>query len=125
MLLVRRLVALAAAYAVALNVLLQGLALAQVPAAVGDATSSVICAAGANPPDSGAGLPVRPRPLCPWSSACAASGCGSSVADGDRPLGALTFSHAARLAVSELPFELQPRASHIVGTHAARAPPRA
>jgi hypothetical protein len=69
----RRLVALAAAYAVALNALLPALTGIFPSASI---AAVVICSAGGSASDSGA--PEKPQPLCPGGTACAMSGCAMS-----------------------------------------------
>jgi hypothetical protein len=84
--LARRLVALAAAYAVALNTLLPVLASILPPTAVGEVGLTVLCTAGAaerGGPERGA--PARPQPLCPCGSACAMPGCGATALPGADP----------------------------------------
>src|ERR1700722_10547752 len=78
--LARRLVALAAAYAVALNTLLPVLAAILPPTAVGEVGLTGLCPAGA--PERGApekGAPARPQPLCPCGAACAMPGWGAAA----------------------------------------------
>ena len=87
--LARRLVALAAAYAVALNTLLPVLAAILPPTAVGEVGLTVVCSAGA--PERGGpeqGAPARPQPLCPCGAACAMPGCGATALPGAGPAGA-------------------------------------
>jgi hypothetical protein len=82
----RRLVALAAAYAVALNILLPVLAAILPPAASGEIGSGAICSAGGAASDRGA--PARPQPLCPCGAACVMPGCAATaLPDCAPPLG--------------------------------------
>jgi hypothetical protein len=92
--LAHRLVALAAAYAVALNTLLPVLAAILPPIAVGLPPAAVdgfgltvLCSAGGaerGGPERGA--PARPQPLCPCGAACAMPGCGATaLPDADPP----------------------------------------
>jgi hypothetical protein len=85
--LARRLVALAAAYAVALNTLVPVLAAILPPPAIGAVGLTVLCSAGSaerGGPEPGA--PARPQPLCPCGAACAMPGCGASaLPDADPP----------------------------------------
>jgi hypothetical protein len=74
----RRLVALAAAYAVALNMLLPVLTLMLLPAASGTLGAAVICSAAAGSASQG-GAPEKPRPPCPCPGACAMSGCAATI----------------------------------------------
>jgi hypothetical protein len=76
----RTLVALVAAYAVALNTLLPVLGLILLPAASGGLGPVVICSgAGAGAARAGAasdsGAPEKPQPFCPCPGPCAMSGC--------------------------------------------------
>jgi hypothetical protein len=80
----RRLVALAAAYAVALNMMLPVLTLILLPAASSGLGPAVICSAtGAGAARAGSasdsGAPEKPRPLCPCPGACAMSGCAAAA----------------------------------------------
>jgi hypothetical protein len=72
--LARRFVALAAAYAVALNMLLPVLA-ALVPPAAGAIGLVVICSADGSGAIGDPGAPERPQPACPCCAACALPGC--------------------------------------------------
>ena len=74
----RRLVALAAAYAVALNTLLPALAVILSPVASDALDPAVICSGvgAASAPDSGA--PEKPRPHCPGGGVCAMPGCAAA-----------------------------------------------
>jgi hypothetical protein len=81
--LARKLVALAAAYAVALNMLLPALTAIASPAFSSPATGGalgleVICSGGAGPA-AGRGVPEKPQPLCPCCGACAMPGCAATV----------------------------------------------
>jgi hypothetical protein len=71
--LARRLVALAAAYAVALNTLLPVLTAMALPAAGGAIGLEVICSA------TGPGVPEKPQPPGPCCGACALPGCAATV----------------------------------------------
>jgi hypothetical protein len=87
--LARRLVALAAAYAVALNTLLPVLAAILPPTAVGAFGLTVLCSAGdaeRGGPERGA--PAGPQPLCPCGAACAMPGCGATALPDPDPAGA-------------------------------------
>jgi hypothetical protein len=77
----RKLVALAAAYAVALNILVPVLAAFLPATAIGGIGVAVICSAGGAASDRGA--PQKPQPLCPCGAACAMPGCAATaLADG-------------------------------------------
>jgi hypothetical protein len=76
--LARRLVALAAAYAVALNTLLPALTVIASPATAGPLGLAVICS-GAAGPAADRGVPEKPQPLCPCCGACAMPGCAATV----------------------------------------------
>ena len=91
----RRLVALAAAYAVALNALLPVLAAISPPAAIGVA---VICSAGGAGSPSDSGVPEKPQPLCPGGGACAMPGCAAIALPNDHPIGARVVRVSAGLA---------------------------
>jgi hypothetical protein len=81
--LARKLVALAAAYAVVLNTLLPALTAIASPAILSPATVGalgleVICSGGAGPA-ADRGIPEKPQPLCPCCGACALPGCVATV----------------------------------------------
>jgi hypothetical protein len=76
----RKLVALVAAYAVALNTLLPVLGLIVLPAASGGLGPVVICSGAGAASDSGA--PAKPQPLCPCPGPCAMSGCAGFTLPG-------------------------------------------
>jgi hypothetical protein len=82
----RKLVALAAAYAVALNILLPVLAAILPPAAIGEIGLAAICSAGGAA--TGRGAPAKPQPLCPCGGACAMPGCAATALPGGAPIGA-------------------------------------
>jgi hypothetical protein len=86
--LARRLVALAAAYAVALNALLPALTAILPPAAIGEIGLAVVCSAGGAGSASDSGAPETPHPLCPCSGACAMPGCAATGLPDDHPAGA-------------------------------------
>jgi hypothetical protein len=91
--LARRLVALAAAYTVALNTLLPVLAAILPPTAIGEIGLAVICSAGGRgsiPAQGvpGRGAPEKPQPLCPCGAACAMPGCAASALPGADAAGA-------------------------------------
>jgi DUF2946 family protein len=93
--LARRLVALAAAYAVALNTLLPVLAAILPSAAIGEIGLAVICSAGGTGAASDRGAPAKPQPLCPCGGACAMSGCAAAALPDDRTgVGAVRVSVA-------------------------------
>jgi len=84
----RRLVALAAAYAVALNTLLPVLTAILLPAATVEIGLAVICSAGGAGSASDSGAPEKPQPLCPCGGACAMPGCAATALPGSDPIGA-------------------------------------
>ena len=140
--LARRLVALAAAYAVALNTLLPVLAAILPPTTIGATGLAVICSAGGagsvpewgvpewgvpgwGVPEQGAperGAPGKSQPLCPGGAACAMPGCfATALPDADPggagpacvPIGRLGRGHDGRPAPTAWPG----------GSKLARGPP--
>jgi hypothetical protein len=79
----RRLVALAAAYAVALNTLVPVLTALLPPAAMGKIGLAVICSAGGAGSPSDRDSPAKPQPLCPCGGACAMPGCVAAALPDD------------------------------------------
>jgi hypothetical protein len=77
--LARRLLALAAAYAVALNALLPVVAAILPPTAIGEIGVAVICSGNPVRGVPGPGAPEKPQPLCPCGAACAMPGCAASA----------------------------------------------
>lgn len=77
--LVRRLIALAAAYTVVLNAWLPAIAGILTPQAGGEPSAAVICAAGPGAFAPASGLPQKHSPLCPWNGACDMPGCTPSA----------------------------------------------
>jgi hypothetical protein len=94
----RRLVALAAAYAVALNTLLPVFTAILLPAASGEIGQAVICSAGGPGPAADGSAPEKPQPLCPCGAACAMPGCAATVLPDHDPAGAPTARVSAGLA---------------------------
>jgi hypothetical protein len=86
----RRLVALAAAYAVALNTLLPVFTAILLPAASGEIGAAVTCSAGGSGSAADNSAPEKPQPPCPCSAACAMSGCAATVLPDHDPAGAAT-----------------------------------
>jgi hypothetical protein len=116
----RKLVALAAAYGVALNILLPVLAAILPVSAIGAAGLPVICSAGGGASDRGA--PQTPQPLCPCGAACAMPGCVVTAL----PDGASIGTHAVLASIG--PVELGPagaatRTFWPGGSKLARGPP--
>jgi hypothetical protein len=74
----RRLVALAAAYAVAFNTLLPGLTAILLPTPIGEIGLAVICSAGGAGSASDSGAPEKPQ-------ACAMPGCAAADLQDDDP----------------------------------------
>jgi hypothetical protein len=70
----RRLVALAAAYALVLNAWLPALAGILTPQAGDGLGAAVVCAGVAGGAAPASDLPQRRLPLCPWSGACSMPG---------------------------------------------------
>jgi hypothetical protein len=84
----RKLVALAAAYAVALNILLPVLGAVLPLAGSGAQGRAVLCSAS-GAADRGAPEKRQPvRPLCPCGAACAMPGCGATALPGSSAIGA-------------------------------------
>lgn len=76
----RRLVGLAAAYAVALNMLLPVLTLILLPGASSALGPAVICSGAARAESaSDHGAPEKPGPLCPCPGPCAMAGCAATA----------------------------------------------
>lgn len=118
----RRLVALAAAYAVVLNALLPAVSAILLPAAIGQIGLAVICSAGGAGSASDRGGPEKPQPLCPCDGACAMPGCAATALPGDDP------RQAGAACVSLGPVGLgrdgrQVQAFWPGGSKLARAPP--
>jgi len=87
----RKLVALAAAYAVALNILLPVLGAVLPAAASGGIALAALCSTGGAASDHGAPekpQPARPEPVCPCGAACAMPGCGATALPGGAAIGA-------------------------------------
>jgi hypothetical protein len=121
----RRLVALAAAYAVALNMMLPVLTLVPLPVAGGTLGVAVICAAaGANHAGSASdsSTPEQPRPPCPCPGACAMAGCAATILP---PAGA-AIAPAAWLSFGSVALRRDSggtRLSRLGGRNLARGPP--
>jgi hypothetical protein len=117
-----RLVALAAAYAVALNTLLPVFTGILLPAASGEIGPAVICSAGGPGSAADGSAPEKPQPLCPCSAACAVPGCAATVLPGHDPASALAACVSAGLA--GLGRELQQKQAFWPGGRKlARGPP--
>jgi hypothetical protein len=84
----RRIVALAAAYAVVLNTLLPVLTAILPPAAIGEIGLAVICSGGGAGSAADPGAPEKPQPLCPCDGACAMPGCAAPALPDDDAAGA-------------------------------------
>jgi hypothetical protein len=93
----RKLVALVAAYAVALNILLPVLGVV-LPVASGAPGFAVLCASQGAASDRGA--PQKPEPLCPCGASCAMPGCGTTGLPCGAPTGASPAP--ARVALARL-----------------------
>jgi hypothetical protein len=117
----RKLVALAAAYAVALNILLPVVAAVLPAAAVGGiGLAAAICSAGGAASDRG--VPQNPQPLCPCGAACAMPGCAATALPGGAPIG------TSAVLASIGPVELRPAGAATPtlwpgGSKLARGPP--
>ena len=120
--LARRLVALAAAYAVAFGALLPFLAAAWSPATAADGLS-VICSGlahdGSGP---GGSTPAKPLPLCPGGGACCMPGCATTILP---EAGAAHAVARVSLGVIARPAQAGPRRSFPPGGRLARGPPTA
>lgn len=118
----RRLIALAAAYAVALNALLPALALA-VPAGPEATAVSIICAAPLDTASRGGSAPVEHGPGCLHGMACLMAGCGGLAALGGE-IGRASAPMSGAVAVA---FVARPSqagsARRMLDGHFARAPP--
>jgi hypothetical protein len=119
-----RTVALAAAYAMALNALLPALAGMLPPAASGAPGMAVICSASgpASPAESGA--PVKPQPLCPHDAGCAIPACANLALQADDRAAAGT----ARLSAAPAGLTQDsgsPRTFRLGHANFARGPPAA
>jgi hypothetical protein len=77
--LARRFVALAAAYAVALNMLLPVMAALVTPAVGGAIGLTIICSADGVGAIGDRGAPERPQPACPCCAVCALPGCSAAA----------------------------------------------
>ena len=120
----RRLIALAAAYVVALEALLPGLALAAREPAAGVPELATICSNAPTPATSDGRLPVEHGTLCLHGVACLASGCGAAAVTGvPGPGRSIALGATRAVFASFLPRETDAR--HVVTPHVARAPPRA
>src|SRR5262245_57029798 len=115
----RRVVALAVAYAVALNLILPLLAALASPA------DAVIVAdlCTTNRSGSPADLPSKPRPICPL--ACSAPDCGSNGLFADGAGGATVFVARVTRPLFFIDFDDQALLLRDTGAQFARAPPRA
>jgi hypothetical protein len=121
----RRLIALAVAYAVALNVILPLLPAFAPAAEAGAATPAQICGAGRSGERSGADLPSGHGPDCPFGLACSMPDCTAAgfLAVGTRSVLLLAPASTSVLRVvrpDDAAF--RPRDT---GTPYARAPPPA
>jgi hypothetical protein len=119
----RRLIALVAAYAVALNALLPALAVAM-PAGPEATAFSIICAAASlDSTSNGDSAPVGRGPGCLHGMACLMAGCGGIAALGSETRRANAF------VLGTIPIVFVARPSHdgsvrrIFDGHFARAPP--
>jgi hypothetical protein len=117
-----RLIALAAAYAVAFSALLPALAALRPPLLDGDASFGIICSAGASGGSSDHGVPAKPQPPCPCPGCCAMPGCGAAMPLCDglavvHPIGAGFALARFAPAVAEL------QSMWRVRNNPARAPP--
>jgi hypothetical protein len=116
----RKLVALAAAYAVALNIMLPVLAAILPAPAIGGTGLAVICSAGGAASERGA--PQTPQPPCPCGAACAMPGCAATALPDGASIGTRTILASIR------PVELGPagtaaRTFWPGGSKLARGPP--
>ncbi len=119
----RRLIALVAAYAVALNALLPALAVA-IPAGPEAVAFSIICAAAPlDTTSNGDSAPVGHGPGCPHSTACLMVGCGGIATLG----GETRRANTVLLGAIPIVFVARPAQDgsvrRIFDGHFARAPP--
>jgi hypothetical protein len=122
--LARRLVALAAAYAVVLNTLLPLFSALVLPAADAAIGLAVICSASGAGAADDRGVPQRPQPPCPCCGACAMPGCGAAAL----PDLASTGAGAARIGAGPVALSHDGRERQAFwpgGSKLARAPPLA
>ena len=115
--------AVAAAYAVALNTLMAALAGLVLPAAGGALELAVLCSAGQVPGPQPIQAPAKPQPLCPGGAACAIAACAHGALDPEafaiiRPAG-------ASLSVGYRPETAAVSSSPINRDGFARGPPAA
>jgi hypothetical protein len=94
----RRLVALATAYAVALNLLLPVFTVILLPTASSEIGPAVICSAGGPGSASDRGAPEKPKALYPCSGGCAMPGFAATALHDHDPNGAATVGVSAGLA---------------------------
>jgi hypothetical protein len=119
----RKLVALAAAYAVALNLVLPLLSIFAPAADAGALGLSEICGNSHSGPGSGADFPNRHGPICPFGMACSASDCGAASLPAGGGIAAFSFGPAPLGLFLRLDDEVLPLRN--VGAQFARAPPLA
>ena len=120
--LARRLVALAAAYALVLNTWLPALAGILAPQAGGETSTAVICATipGGGVPASD--LPQKRSPLCPFGGTCGMPACMASALTGGHSIApVIPRADAARDALTAAPGAAPWRG----GSRLARGPPDA
>jgi hypothetical protein len=104
-----RIVAVAAAYAVALNTLMAALAGLVLPAAGGALELAVLCSAGPIPGPQPSQSPAKPQPLCPGGAACAVAACAHGALGPEafaiiRPAGAsLSVGYRLEIAAASSP----------------------
>jgi hypothetical protein len=125
--LARRLVALAAAYAVVLNMLLPVLVpvlgATLPPGAIGELSLTVICATGGVGSASDRGAPEKPQPLCPCGVACAMPGCAAPVLPDDAPASAGAGVACVSVGLAGLELDARQREKLWPGGKLARGPP--
>jgi hypothetical protein len=115
-----KLMALAAAYAVALNFLLPVLGAVLPLAASGGIGLAAMCSVGGVATDRG--TPEKPHPVCPCGAACAMPGCGAAALPGGAAVGAGTPPASVSLAGLSPEGALAP-AFWPGGSKLARGPP--
>jgi hypothetical protein len=115
-----RFIALVTAYALAVNALMPVLVLGTMLAASGEA--AVVCFGKQG--DAG-GAPASHGPDCPFGMPCASHGCAGASIAGGHSQGAIGYPLHSLAVDFTAPGAIDPRSLHVIGSHAARAPPEA
>jgi hypothetical protein len=121
----RRIVALAVAYAVALNLIVPLLAALASAAQADPATLVELCAADQGGAGSSGDRPVRHGPLCPLGPTCLMQDCGPNgvLAHGSQTV--TTFSPQSTAALLSIHPDDERLLLRAIGARSARAPPQA